>query len=218
MRMKETARPDMQKTKQTIIDAALRLFDMRGFDGTPVRAIAEQAGVNVALVSYYFGGKNGLREWLMTSFFESYLQTLEAAVNAGGSSSAVRLNGVAAALVDYHQAHFALARFVHREMTIDNQLVRELMSSYLMKEKFLLLRLMYTTLPEGSTDPIYAELTALQFRGLLLMPFQQPQYFREVFFMQPTDAAFTHTYMRFVDRWISRLLAPADGGKVMERR
>jgi len=45
-----------------IIDAAERLFAAKGFEGTSVRDIAQEAGINVAMISYYFGSKEKLIE------------------------------------------------------------------------------------------------------------------------------------------------------------
>ncbi len=50
----------------TILTAAEKLFSTMGFDGTSVRDIANEAGVNVAMISYYFGSK----EKLMEAIFE----------------------------------------------------------------------------------------------------------------------------------------------------
>lgn len=47
-----------------IIETAEQLFAERGFDGTSVRDIADEAGVNVAMISYYFGSKEKLMEAL----------------------------------------------------------------------------------------------------------------------------------------------------------
>ena len=47
-----------------IIETAERLFAERGFDGTTVRDIADEAGINVAMISYYFGSKEKLMEAL----------------------------------------------------------------------------------------------------------------------------------------------------------
>lgn len=38
------------------------LFAEEGFDGTSIRSIAKAAGVNVAMISYYFGSKDKLLE------------------------------------------------------------------------------------------------------------------------------------------------------------
>jgi len=47
-----------------ILETAERLFAARGFDGTSVRDIADEAGVNVAMISYYFRSKEKLMETL----------------------------------------------------------------------------------------------------------------------------------------------------------
>jgi AcrR family transcriptional regulator len=47
-----------------IIATAERLFSIKGFDGTSVRDIADEAGVNIAMISYYFGSKEKLMEAL----------------------------------------------------------------------------------------------------------------------------------------------------------
>lgn len=46
--------------RERILDAALDLFGDRGLDGTTVRDIAARARVNVAAISYHFGGKDEL--------------------------------------------------------------------------------------------------------------------------------------------------------------
>ena len=47
-----------------ILETAERLFARKGFDGTSVRDIADEAGVNVAMISYYFRSKEKLMEAL----------------------------------------------------------------------------------------------------------------------------------------------------------
>jgi AcrR family transcriptional regulator len=49
-----------QGMRENIIQVAKRLFAKQGYDGTSVRQICEEADANVALVSYYFGGKEKL--------------------------------------------------------------------------------------------------------------------------------------------------------------
>ncbi|BCY10688.1 TetR/AcrR family transcriptional regulator [Actinoplanes sp. L3-i22] len=51
---------DPERTRQKIIEAAAAEFAEHGFAGARTRAIAARAGVNQQLVSYYFGGKEGL--------------------------------------------------------------------------------------------------------------------------------------------------------------
>src|SRR5882724_2278158 len=46
--------------RERVLDAALDLFGERGLTGTTVRDIAARAKVNVAAISYHFGGKDEL--------------------------------------------------------------------------------------------------------------------------------------------------------------
>ena len=43
-----------------ILEAALKVFGANGFKGGTTRQIAEEAGVNLPALKYYFGGKRGL--------------------------------------------------------------------------------------------------------------------------------------------------------------
>jgi AcrR family transcriptional regulator len=43
-----------------LLDAARVEFTERGFEGATVRAIAQRAGVDAAMVNHWFGGKDGL--------------------------------------------------------------------------------------------------------------------------------------------------------------
>ena len=47
-------------TKEKLLDAAEKLFARQGFHGTSLRAITGEAGVDLALVNYHFGGKKPL--------------------------------------------------------------------------------------------------------------------------------------------------------------
>ncbi|MNI24848.1 HTH-type transcriptional repressor NicS [compost metagenome] len=62
--------PDM---KMRILLAAKKLFARQGYEGTSVRQICEEAGANIALVSYHFGGKEKVFYELFKQFFPSHL-------------------------------------------------------------------------------------------------------------------------------------------------
>lgn len=50
----------MADTREQILEAAWDLFAERGFEDVSVRDVTNAAGVNLASVSYHFGGKDGL--------------------------------------------------------------------------------------------------------------------------------------------------------------
>lgn len=51
---------DATATQERLLLAARRRFAAQGFERTTVREIADDAGVNVALINRYFGGKDDL--------------------------------------------------------------------------------------------------------------------------------------------------------------
>jgi len=53
---------DADRSRQQLLDAAVAEFGAHGFSGARVSEIARRAGVNKQLISYYFGGKQGLYE------------------------------------------------------------------------------------------------------------------------------------------------------------
>jgi AcrR family transcriptional regulator len=55
-------KPDLSVKQAQLMDTAEKLFSQKGFDGTSVRDIAEAAGINTAMISYYFGSKEKLME------------------------------------------------------------------------------------------------------------------------------------------------------------
>ncbi|HEU5474472.1 MAG TPA: helix-turn-helix domain-containing protein [Actinophytocola sp.] len=57
---------DPERTKARILDAAKAEFGARGFAAARISDIADRAGVNKQLISYYFGGKEGLYKELTT--------------------------------------------------------------------------------------------------------------------------------------------------------
>lgn len=61
-----------------ILKTAEHLFATKGFDGTSVRDIADEAGVNIAMISYYFRSK----EKLMETLFEQRMGNVEMRVES----------------------------------------------------------------------------------------------------------------------------------------
>jgi len=61
-------------TREKILDTATKIFARKGFDGARVDEIAQKAGVNKALIYYYFKSKEEILEEIMKRFLEESLQ------------------------------------------------------------------------------------------------------------------------------------------------
>lgn len=60
MRYRNSKKGTVDEPRKRLIEAGLELFGNYSFDGASTRMIAERAGVNLAAITYYFGGKQGL--------------------------------------------------------------------------------------------------------------------------------------------------------------
>lgn len=98
--MSEPAAPSKaEQTRTTIRDAAIRLFLRDGYDGTTMRAIAQEAGVSVGNAYYYFASK----EHLIQAYYDGLqVQHAEAAAAVLERERAFepRLRGVLEAWLD----------------------------------------------------------------------------------------------------------------------
>src|ERR1035437_2704521 len=57
--------------RENLIAIATPLFAQKGFNGVSVRELAKAAAVNLSMISYYFGGKEGLYAAVLNEQFTS---------------------------------------------------------------------------------------------------------------------------------------------------
>ena len=62
-----------ERTRQLVVQTALRLFRERGYDRTTIKQIGAGAGLNPALIYYYFAGKEGLYKAVLQRLFDALL-------------------------------------------------------------------------------------------------------------------------------------------------
>lgn len=70
-----------EKSKEAILRAALEEFATRGIDGARTDAIAKAAGVNIALVFYYFKNKEQLYLTLLEQIFSEMNRRMKTALD-----------------------------------------------------------------------------------------------------------------------------------------
>lgn len=100
--------PKAEQTRQTIVGAAMRLFNRDGYGRTTMRAIASEAGVSLGNAYYYFGSK----EHLIQAFYDQLQTEHEAAaqrVLERETGFAARLTGVLDAWLDVAAPHHEFA-------------------------------------------------------------------------------------------------------------
>jgi TetR/AcrR family transcriptional regulator len=103
------------ETAARILSAADELLGERGYAAVSMRDVGERAGVNKALVFYYFSTKEALFERVLERYYEGHLDALRAAFEAGGDL-AERLHRVVDAYVDFIEANKRYPRIVQHEI------------------------------------------------------------------------------------------------------
>jgi AcrR family transcriptional regulator len=96
-----SAAPSPGGRRAAILQAAERLFAQYGYHGVTIRQIAEQAGVPLALVGYYFGPKHDLFHAIFEQWrhiIDERLALLRQACDGAAGSS--RLRAIVAAFVE----------------------------------------------------------------------------------------------------------------------
>ncbi|WP_226667010.1 forespore capture DNA-binding protein RefZ [Metabacillus litoralis] len=197
----------LNDTRQRILNSAIELFNSKGFTGTSVREIASKANVNVAHISYYFKGKGGLLEFLVSYYYEGYIKLIEENyAHLQYSSVHSVLSKIILDILNYQHENRQLSRLVYREVTVDSILIREVMTTYLTKEKYFIKALFEQGIKEGYYRKAFIPHLIIQLRSLLHMPYLQPQYMSEVLHIQSHETYFVHQYYKELKIWLNSLL------------
>ena len=106
----------MQKqTVSKIIDAAIPLFAMKGFAAVSVKELAEAADVNIALISYYFGGKENLYSVVLEKQFAIIAEITDTA-SKEEISTVDKLKYFAKSMVKAHKQYPYISQLVYGEI------------------------------------------------------------------------------------------------------
>lgn len=187
-------------SKQKVINAASLLFFQKGFHGTSVRDIAEEASVNVSLISYYFKSKQGLLEYAITQYYETYLEGLEKVIQQTASlSSLEKLKKMIFYIIQYKQDNLQLTCTIHRELSLDSVFVREMTVTYLAKENHFLGTPFYNILRKDVTDK---EFLFMQLKGMLITPYLLHNEWKYQVIGSHSHQIFVEKYSRKINSWL----------------
>lgn len=104
--------------KDHILDVAERVFSDLGYDGASTRVISGEAGVNMAMLNYYFGSKEGL----FLAVFERKISSFQALLqNIGSDESMTSWDKLAKCIDNYVDriiVNNCFQKLINREMSI----------------------------------------------------------------------------------------------------
>ena len=104
-----------EPTRVRILDAAIRAFSENGLAGARTEQIAEEAGVNKALLYYYFKGKDDLYAAALEQVIES-VRAESASVLETNASAGERFVQIVLGNFDRAHSHPAMRSMIQQEM------------------------------------------------------------------------------------------------------
>jgi AcrR family transcriptional regulator len=105
-----------ESTEERIKQAARKLFTQNGFAATRTRDIAQEAGINLALLNYYFRSKQKLFDLVMMENFRKFLSGMTVNFQDPTLTLEDRLSRIVTAYVDFLNEFPDLPLFILNEI------------------------------------------------------------------------------------------------------
>lgn len=108
---------DNSETKESLLNASIEIFAEKGYEGATVKDIADHAQVNVALINYHFGGKEGLYRAVLESAAQTRLESVDRVLKKVTTSSEfkIRLKLFLEEFMHCHLQRPLVMKILHRD-------------------------------------------------------------------------------------------------------
>jgi AcrR family transcriptional regulator len=144
------------RTEQIIQDAAKSVFLEYGLYGARMQVIADRAGINKALLHYYFRNKERLFDKVFGNALERYFDNMEV-ISDQSLSIPERVHVFADRFIDFLEEYPQMSIFLIKEISSNEPLFHEKVNIY-KKDKMSIIRLVQMGKAEGSlteVDPVF---------------------------------------------------------------
>lgn len=115
MSKKKNEQADLS-TEEKIKDAAQRVFMKKGYAATRTRDIAEEAGINLALLNYYFRSKEKLFDLIMLEKLSKFFGAIAPVLNDANASLDEKVASLSNNYIDLLMANPELPLFILSEV------------------------------------------------------------------------------------------------------
>ncbi|SHG45735.1 TetR/AcrR family transcriptional regulator [Pedobacter caeni] len=154
-------------TEEKIKEAASKVFTQKGFAATRTRDIAEEAGINLALLNYYFRSKEKLFDLVMMESLQKFMMGVKDILNDVNSSLTEKISLLASHYIDLLKANADLPLFILSEIRANPERLETKMGvkEMLLQSNFFK-QLEATT--KKTVDPVHFVMNII---GLIVFPF-----------------------------------------------
>lgn len=174
-----------------IMDIALGLFAGNGYDNTSVRDIAKAADVNVAMISYYFGSKEGLLEAIFSRHLNHVRAILQQIVKAKDLSPVDKISGIIDTYIDaITQNRKFHVLMIREQVSLKNEKLYEMVRAMKSKNFELIQNAVKLGEKQGYfRKGIDVRMLSLTLFGTVNQAFTNKKYLCEVYKIDETDQA-----------------------------
>jgi AcrR family transcriptional regulator len=170
-RSKAVPPPDDQQTRDRILDAAHRVFTRKGTAGSRTQEVADEAGVNKALVHYYFGTKAALADAIFERAAGALLPVIFRILADPVRTIEEKIADVVREQIDFHSARPYLAGYIVSELHAEPDRVARLFGRHGTAPLDVLRRQLRELARTGAIRPISAEQFVVNLMAMLVFPF-----------------------------------------------
>ena len=157
-------------TESQILDAAKTVFQTKGMDGARMQEIADKAGINKAMLHYYYRSKQLLFEAVFKTAFLMLAPQLNKILN-DESSIFDKIKNFSSNYISFVIKHPYLPNFIIQELNRNPEFVKKLISEkhFPNIEKFK--KQVEENVAEGVIRPISAQQLFINIMALNIFPF-----------------------------------------------
>lgn len=160
-----------ETTEGKIKEAARTIFIHKGYAATKTRDIAEEAGINLALVNYYFRSKEKLFHEIMFDSIQAFMSGIFMVFFDEKSTLQQKLERLSSSYIDFLMREPNMPIFILSELRSNpEKLVSKMTAGAKMKESVLFRQIKEETIPEKlkQINPLHIIINLL---GMIVFPF-----------------------------------------------
>jgi TetR/AcrR family transcriptional regulator len=203
---------DSELTRALLVQAGSRLFALRGIDGATVDEIAREAGVNKAMISYHFGGKEQLYGAILQEALDAARERLQA-IKSSDATPPEKLARYVATFAELQSDRPNLASMLLRELLSGGRFIgKDNLAPFL--SIFESVRaILAEGIARGEFRPVSPLLTHLSIVGAIVF-FFATEPFRQRLITEgrlPIEPPTADDFVRHMQDLALRSLAPVEG-------
>ena len=157
-------------TESTILDAAKRVFQHKGMMGARMQEIADEAGINKAMLHYYYRSKQLLFEAVFKKAFSMLAPQLNEVMNAD-TSIFEKIRNFSDNYISFVIKHPYLPNFIIQELNRNPEFIKKLIAEEHFPNIVKFRKQVDAKIAEGVIRPIKAEQLFINIMALNIFPF-----------------------------------------------